>query len=435
MLDAQSMKTDAGTLKDGQILMELVTTVRRQRWDMPDAFIKTIIHQLDHLSSGSYRTLCYDVGFVNCFLRAPELRSAPLRSFIARDAIRWVGALLQRTVSSSSPTALLEIDLRAQIRVVIECLTFFSFCISADALFAIQVVDTGVLLSIFKARHLLIHDAINSPHDDTIASQSLRLFSTSAKISIYRSILIRLVPWVNRIQRRRMDVFDNQGVSVCQSVQKSWEHLKNVVSQRRARKKQAETLLVIEAEQQICENHECSNGGVVPVSSYYRCSDCKSHVYCSRTCYTSGRKAHKGVCAEIGRQIREGYFARLPRTLDFVFMRDQFLSDLHNLNARISRLFSEWAVKNTKAPIVWIDYNDFPFALEAQSIEDSTKRLNELGWKDPTACGLRFHMDSEVLGVHAGGISAVAVVPGMNSPEGKTFPLVVGIDYTWAVME
>ncbi|KAL0565013.1 hypothetical protein V5O48_017020 [Marasmius crinis-equi] len=392
MLDAQGMVPHPKTgmsydSYSGRVMKELVNAVHWQRgsWDVPGTLIKTIIRQLDHLSSESFRTVYYAVAFVNCLLREPQMGSLPLSKLISHDAIRWVGAFLRRTVSDSVPATLVEIDSTPRTRVVVECLVFFSFCLAADALFAIQVVETGVLFSIFKARDLLIHDAIiNSPNDShTIACESLLLFSALSKFSIYRPVLVRLVPWVNRVQSRRIDTFDDRGLVVCQSFLTSWDRLKELVSLRRSRKNQVETR-AIRSKQKICENQE------------------------------------------IGRQIREGYFSRLPRALDFIFIKDQFVSDLYHLNDWITQHFKSWSSKTTTIPIIWIDYNGFPLIPQAQSLEDSTKRLDELGWTDPATYAMGFRMESEVLGVQRGCISAVAVVPGM-----KKLPLVIGIARTW----
>ncbi|KAK1225181.1 hypothetical protein PQX77_011861 [Marasmius sp. AFHP31] len=423
----------------------LSNALSSHRWNGPEAFIKPIIHEITD-RSGSFGGLRDTLALLNPFLMS-AVSSNVLAHFIRRDAIRWVTLLIDR-IASSAPAFLPgqslsystdKMSVRAQ--VIVESVRFLDHCISKDVFFAIQILDCATLLSMFKAKVLLIgnaHEHLTSslPSSCTLVYQFTQLTKTLIGVCLHRPVLVRLARWITKIEGLEMDTMDGEAADLCRSFLDVWDTLKRDVSRRRVVKNIPSSELTYN--RPMCDNLDCPDpSGRELTSKFLRCTGCKSRVYCSRKCQKVawGRDDHKEACLQTRELARAGAHHRLPAFYDYAFIREQIGADLKSpdLGERIRNARSpprladsepehEERFRPENNTIAWLDYSEHPVSITTYSIDETRTKLSEC----ITEYGGSYLMDTDVLGPESGGISVVVMVPWYRIGK-KSYPMVVGV--------
>ncbi|KAL0064202.1 hypothetical protein AAF712_008924 [Marasmius tenuissimus] len=413
--------------------------------ERPEAFIKPIIHEITD-RSGSFGALRDTLALLNPFLMS-AVSSNVLAHFIRRDAIRWVTLLIERIASSAPmfyPGQFLSYytdKIKARAQVIVESIRFLDHCISKDVFFALQILDRATLLSMFKAKALLVgnaHEQLTSPLPPTctLVYQFAQLIKTLIGVCLHRPVLVRLVHWIRKIEGLEMDTMDAEAAELCRSFLDVWDTLKKDVSRRRVVKNTRSSEPI--HNRPMCDNLDCPDPlGRELTSKLLRCTGCKSRVYCSRKCQKVawGRDNHKKACLQTRELARAGAHHRLPTFYDYAFIRDQIGADLKlpDLGERIRIARSpprlagsdpkhEERMRPGNNTIIWLDYSEHPVSITTYSIDETRARLDEC----VTESGSSYLMDTDVLGLEFGGVSVVAMVPWYRVGK-KSYPMVVGL--------
>ncbi|KAL0572336.1 hypothetical protein V5O48_009626 [Marasmius crinis-equi] len=412
----------------------LFHVLQDERWDLHQTFVQAIIRDIrDPLleSRGPHWT----VSFLNFLIIGT--RHLRIGKLIRKDAIQWV-LLLMETYTSLPVTISTRNERECKMDLMAGCLIFIKTCIKTDVYFFLQALDEGLLLIICKVKDLLrnrdplmIDEDGSSVNAETVSllvlefEEMLWFFTVTV---LYCSILVRAVRWIRRIKDLGFND-EEGGPDGYEELEESWNTLKSEVSRSHALKyKTAHIRSIL-----ICGDSQCSNmtRGSYTSSRFFRCSRCKTYVYCSRECQKRAWKSeHRPNGDHLSKGIQDGSWARMPSYYDFVFMRQQVIGDMESvLVESIDRVFKQYykgmdpegAGVEAKG-IVWIDYTVWPPKLTVRSVQHSRQLMDEFKEDYPA----RIFLDTGPYGGGLGEIEVIATVPwqGLHT---VPCPMVVGL--------
>ncbi|KAL0068226.1 hypothetical protein AAF712_004611 [Marasmius tenuissimus] len=267
---------------------------------------------------------------------------------------------------------------------LLECLQLLTVTILANAYLAIPLLDGGLLLHIFQlkdvvvehVRHALSHPGLCNP-----AFVTTRLFACLKQRAVHRPLMVRLVSSIRKVQKLGLDNWDNPLFAPdapFHSLREQWDDLAVEVTFRNA---SISAKLTWEA------YRSCGNREVSVVNNHYLEQRVSINpetfaVYEYRYVFyrvlstlwrmrkVAWRAYHKSKCQDVQVKVRaEGrWLPRCPGHFELRLLRFHFAFDYGELFMTKAReLCEEYWGKHGALPVIWVDYDKYPPAIEAAS--------------------------------------------------------------------
>ncbi|KAL0565782.1 hypothetical protein V5O48_016236 [Marasmius crinis-equi] len=381
-----------------------------ERWDIPGVCMRGIIYDLSQPLINCY-TLRSHVIILSVLARGISPNSH-MPKLLQKDAIRWATTVISKLSSSNNYWTGKGYELDDVTVCFREAIRFLLCCFINDTYHALAALDEGLLLSIFKARELIIEDARRRGHDSGASlALNIRILLERITVSlVHRPILVRAVRNLKKIERleEQLGVTDPFEAE-CGSLHESWLQLETETWRRHAIKNSQEPYISQKLQIRICGFHQAHDRtyelGLDHV--YMRCSGCHVDVYCSEKCrrfawLLSG--PHRKPC-EFRRQTQQSscfiYLivrgrcadtsaegeARELGNLEFAEIQKQMAFDVAEHAEDIRRLkdkyflehISQQSDKTREHVLIWMDYTEFPIAIEAITASEGYKRVLAIG--------------------------------------------------------
>ncbi|KAJ8091871.1 hypothetical protein AAF712_010561 [Marasmius tenuissimus] len=361
-----------------------------QRWDeIASCCIREIIHDLrqPHINTFSlYRHL-----FILSTLAYGGDAEVPLKQLSQQDAVRWAACAVAKLTQFrnlkniyTGPGYRFE-DLTA---CFIESLRFLFFALHRDILLTLKALDEGILVSIFKAREMIMEDA----RWRGWTSNSALVRNVDAILEwitvglVYRPILVRVTRSLKRIEKLESEMGLSEAFppDECGPLTECWNKLKSVVSRRNMVRSYSGHYFGKDFHQ-VCAYDECSFSWDDHDTRrpYLRCSGCDSTVYCSRECQKSAWNKHSKVCKDRRRELQGGD-TRHAGGLEYAALHKQVAFDVLENAETMKQLKDQYHIdhpstvtsSDSARVLVWMDYSKNPIAMEVISHVEGEKRFH-----------------------------------------------------------
>ncbi|KAL0068206.1 hypothetical protein AAF712_004591 [Marasmius tenuissimus] len=379
----------------GEVLKAFGNVIHGGKLNVSRTFLKGIAHELS-LPSPDFKVLYEQFLFSNISISSASV-GAECAPWNAAVSIRLVCSILEKLSLPSHrfrPYDPRKQSSTAKAMCLVECLHFIAAQLGMDAYLGIPVVDGGLLLHICKLKGVIADHLFLAPDKEQKYTTMLRspffhtssLFHMLARCSMHRPVAVRVWRSLQKIENLGLDNWDglnDRGTGLIERIKEAWKSLKDEAGQRAF-----EGSIYWGAEaRDYCENANCPNTHAYGVTSYYRCSGCKSSVYCSYFCQkVDWKSSHKEKCQLAQSAMRDGLYFRLPGILDMALLQFSFVSDLeHNdLRSKAKAAFDGYLAKHGVEPVIWVDYRrSGPAKVDAFSVEESRQRGKEFGDTGP----------------------------------------------------
>ncbi|KAL0577415.1 hypothetical protein V5O48_004581 [Marasmius crinis-equi] len=339
----------------GDVAQEFQRILRDTRWDFPGILMTEIIQGL----------------------RRRRVRVATLRSRIIFLTILIKSKLSSPTYSRPTPD---NFNFDDAATCVAECIKFVFLAAETDAYALIPALESGLLVSILKAKDLIIEDSKRRPSSEAgVVFVCALLFNACLERLLHRPILIRVVRSIRKVQAAGLD--SDEGWNAVRALKLIWNGLRDEALRRYAALRDGGSAAT-DTLYPICGHSRCVNDDVrfnLNYPRFLRCTGCKSEVYCSVQCQKAAWKTHKQACNLWRSKIRAG---ELPRGnisgLDGAVMRYQAAVDYRSNSERINALIEQYAAEHPEDDnegVIQMDYSRFPLEITVQSLLDSKNRI------------------------------------------------------------
>ncbi|KAK1230924.1 hypothetical protein PQX77_005955 [Marasmius sp. AFHP31] len=395
---------------EGKVLESLETMVRssQTRWNPVKSFVKGLQQEASRHEL-KFNTIRYTFMYMNMLTSSTDILSVHV--LCVEGGIRWACTLLDRLSSCYRPgggkDSLAYFDEKAQC--MVEFMAFFHKFIFIDAYFALPMLDGGVLVSVLKAKDLLIEDSKSGAASTSIgvAFQFSSWLKFLTLTCLHRPMFVRVVRSFKKIKAMGLST-DDDYFDICGAFKPSWLDLQEEVSKRRSGiTPSIENCAPI----RVCGNPQISATNRLDC---YAVQDASRRYIVHIMINTS--EVSTVICTPpspdaklnlVFHERKAGLCPRKPGQLEAAFMRQQFLTEFHTPPMKASviqafRRFTSEHLFDTKQPVIWGDYTTLLLSVEAVSVEESERRLS--GEKGAQI------MDSEVVGPESGGLAAIAKV-------------------------
>ncbi|KAL0578530.1 hypothetical protein V5O48_003473 [Marasmius crinis-equi] len=347
LLEVHTEQDDGSwTFPRGEATDAFVAVLRdTERWDIPEACIRGIIQNI------TQPLVPVDILRGHLFIFSSIIRIAKpfVAKILLKDGVRWITAIVTKLSSPKnySRDTVFD-DIAAALRAAIH---FLVILLDHDKYYVPMVLDEGILVSIFKARGIIIEDSRRRDLSCGLRSIVSSLLQETLISLVHQPVLVRACP-----RSYALDI-----------------------------------------------SH-----------TFLRCSGCLTDVYCSEECQRLAWKRkgdppntfpHRMVCKARREYLQTGDGTREPSTLEFAGMGKQIAYDVLAHASDIKRLEDLYRLQHPTEPqtartrlITWMDYSRHPIAMEAITVEEGERR-----WR---------HEDSESSSTSLDeGVSAMAKIP------------------------
>ncbi|KAJ8075708.1 hypothetical protein PM082_021338 [Marasmius tenuissimus] len=403
----------------GKVFEKLEAVLKPRHLELPLAFVSALVSEASRPGETKILTIQETLTYINILVSSKLLT---LQDLHARDAIRWATILFHRVVTSSDfqpggedSRHMHPAYAKERIQCVLEYMSLFHNFFARDVFYSIPALDEGILISVWRAKSLVIEDSKTgrTTTPSSITFHFSFLFKALTANSLHRSILVRVIRSLKKIKDMGLDrLEDGDNSGICKHFKKWWSVIQSEVTKRQRfgyLSSSCEPSLI----NQICHNKECPRAPTgkrrIPL---LRCSACLSAVYCSKGCQRDDWKSrHESFCREFQRNIRAGSFPRVPSQFEKTFMQFQVGLDLRlpSLEAQAVQEITKYQKQHpdrNRQPIIWIDYMVVPPKVTVKSPEESSRLLDNV-------VKHHFHehaMHVKAIGYDYGGCSVIAQV-------------------------
>ncbi|ESK95437.1 mynd finger family protein [Moniliophthora roreri MCA 2997] len=301
---------------------------------------------------------------------------------IDKNAVRWLAILVAKLSSPrkyyrGSDFEDLSLCLRQSLGILCQCVSEYPTAL-------LGMLDMGIVSSIYRARNIIVEDSHRREINESwsLASVYATFLSHIARHLTHRSVLIRMVVSIRRLQR--LGTTDETQLRDCGPVLRAWLDVRGEVARRHSISKwQSE---VEDKGIPVCGFTNCPRTSEINIQQdFRRCFGCGSTVYCSRICQKRHWKSgHRGECKTMQASLRAGKFPFVS-AFDVAFMQKQFHADYRYASMHIQVAVSKHKEKLKEVhevgdPVVSLDYSEYPARLGVHTLRECRDKLKEPDW-------------------------------------------------------
>ncbi|KAJ8087418.1 hypothetical protein PM082_006248 [Marasmius tenuissimus] len=391
LLETHRVSVDSPELPEGKATKAFTEVVRdTQRWpDIPGACIKGIIWHLGLPLINCYTLRSLFTIFSTISQGVEVNLHMPL--LLQKGAIRWTASVVAKLGSTKNYFTGPGFEFNDAKMCMQEAMRFLVICSTNSVECVSEALDHDILVSIHKAREMIMEEHRRSEHERSDLSLLIYLFLDKTIVSlIHRTVLMRAVRNFRKIERLEPGSWESTWPSLkdCGFVYDHWLQLDAELLRRYEIKHSSEPY-VDQNTLRICGFHQCLRAKELNDSdTYFRCSGCHADVYCSAQCQRLAwllTGPHSMVCKARRKSTRDGERAE-PGHLEFVALRKQLAFDIRSNADRIKRLkdqyylhhMAEQAGTTRSHLVVWMDYAKYPIEMEVMPFAEGERRFGEL---------------------------------------------------------